>query len=177
MLNMAGLTIPQEIPYPEYNDAVDVHTDMQAMAQKVNDLITDLQVPFLPLNVKNNSGGQLTAGTPVYINGFNVVPTVAKSIASDINTFPAIGLIKETCANTEPGIVIISGTLEGVNTNSFSNGDLLYVGTSGGLTNTQPASGSSVVGVVGKSAILDGVIIVGVVKGGNGTWGSVKNGL
>lgn len=174
---MPGLTNPQEIPYPEFNDPVNVHADMQAMAQKINDLLTALQVPYLSLNVKNASGESLPAGTPVFINGYNVTPTVGKSIASDLTTFPVIGLVKTILADTESGVIVISGTLENVNTAAYSEGDFLYVSSSGGLTSTRPTAGSSVVAVVTHSDATAGVLVVGPIKGGNATWGSLKDGI
>jgi len=55
-----GLTNPQEIPYPLSDDPVNVHADMQEMAEKVNDLLTALQVPYLSLDVRNTSGSEIT---------------------------------------------------------------------------------------------------------------------
>ena len=63
-----------------------------------------------------------------------------------------------------------------MNTSSYTAGDILYVGTSGGLTDTQPAGGSGAVGVVLKADSTTGVIIVLGAKG-NSTWGAVKAGL
>ena len=57
----------------------------------------------------------------------------------------------------------------------IASGDILYVGSTGGLTTTQPATGSSAVAVVAKSGSA-GILIVGQLRG-NGTWGSLKAGL
>ena len=54
---------------------------------------------------------------------------------------------------------------------TFSNGDILYVGENGGLTNT---SGTGAVGIVAHAS-SDGIIIVEAK--GNGTWGALKAGL
>ena len=172
-----GLTNPQEIPYPLANDPVNVHFDMQQMAEKVNDLLTALQVPYLSIDVKNTSGANLTQGTPVYITGDdNGVTTIAKCQSNDINTFPCIGLLKASVTNGGDGKVVVVGLLENINTSSYSEGDELYVADTGGLTNIQPTSGGSVVAVV-SSAANSGKILVSPIKGGNATWGAVKNGL
>jgi hypothetical protein len=174
---MPGSTTNQNIPYPLANDPVNVHEDIQNIAESVDLLLTELQVPNLPLNVKNNNAFTLTKGTPVYINGYDVFPTVGKSISSDIQTFPVIGLIKSNITNGSSGEVIIVGLLENIDTSLFSSGDYLYVGESGGLVNTRPSNGSSVIAIVGKSSLTEGSIIVGPIKGGNATWGAIKNGI
>lgn len=173
-----GLTNPQEIPYPLSDDPVNVHSDMQEMAEKVNDLLTALQVPYLSLDVRNTSGEQITKGDPVYITGYaNDRTTIAKCESLDINTFPCIGLAKATMQDENDGIVVTVGVLENINTASYDEGDKLYVGTTGGLTTTQPTAGGSVVAVVAYSNSTTGKILVSPIKGGNATWGTVKNGM
>lgn len=173
-----GLTNPQEIPYPISDDPVNVHSDMQELAEKVNDLLTALQVPYLSLDVRNVSGSEITKGTPVYIAGYaNGRTTIGKSQANNINTFPCIGLAKATMQDSNDGVVVTVGVLENINTSSYDEGDKLYVGSSGGLTTTKPASGSSVIAVVAYAHATSGQLLVSPIKGGNATWGSVKNGL
>jgi len=173
-----GLTNPQEIPYPLSDDPVNVHSDMQEMAEKVNDLLTALQVPYLSLDVRNTSGTQITKGTPVYITGYaNGRTTVAKCQANDIETFPCIGLAKATMQDENDGVVVTVGVLEDINTSAYQEGDKLYVDSSGGLTTTRPASGSSVIAVVAYTNSTTGKLLVSPIKGGNATWGAVKNGL
>lgn len=173
-----GLTNPQEIPYPLSDDPVNVHSDMQELAEKVNDLLTALQVPYLSLDVRNVSGAEITKGTPVYITGYaNSRTTIAKSQASNIETFPCIGLVKATMQDANDGVVVTVGVLENINTSAYDEGDKLYVGSSGGLTLTKPSSGSSVIAVVAYSHATNGKLLVSPIKGGNATWGAVKNGL
>jgi uncharacterized protein (UPF0297 family) len=174
---VTALTNPQLIPYPESSDNVNIHEDMQALAQRVNDLLTALQIPYLPLNVKNISGFAINQGDPVYITGYiDSKPTVSKSDADDISTFPSIGLMQDNVSNGESGTVVLLGTLENIDTSSYSVGDKLYVASGGGLTTTKPSDGSVVVAVV-SSDDINGSLLVGGIKGGNGTWGSLKNGL
>lgn len=173
-----GLTNPQLIPYPLSDDPVNVHSDMQEMAERVNDLLTALQVPYLSLDVRNTSGITLTKGTPVYITGYaNGRSTVAKCESEDINTFPCVGLVKAEILNGNDGVVVTVGVLENINTSTYSEGDQLYVAAAGGLTTTQPNTGSAVVAVVAYSNSTSGKILVSPIKGGNATWGAVKNGL
>jgi hypothetical protein len=79
--------------------------------------------------------------------------------------------------NANDGIVVTVGLLEDVNTSAYDEGDKLYVGASGGLTTTKPSSGSSVIAVVAYAHATSGKILVSPIKGGNATWGAVKNGL
>lgn len=174
---MSGSTTNQNIPYPLANDPVNIHEDMKKLADQVDLKITELQVPNVPLNVKNNNAYTISKLTPVYINGYDGYPTVANSIASDIDTFPVIGLANENISNGSTGEVIIVGLIESANTSAYSSGNLLYVGETGGLANTMPSSGSSVIAIVGRSHSTQGSIIVGPIKGGNATWGAVKNGI
>jgi hypothetical protein len=138
-------------------------------------------LPYHTIEITNNSGVTINKGDPVYISGFNVTsgkPEVSKTQSSNIATFPIIGLSQSTIGNTSDGVVVISGVFSGINTVSYSVGDMLYVGASGGLTATQPISytgNSGVVGVVAKSN-TEGIILVGCFRG-NGTWGSLKAGL
>jgi hypothetical protein len=83
-----------------------------------------------------------------------------------------LGLAKANIANGANGIVVVSGILENVNTSGFTAGDILYAGTSGGLTTQQDVGGA--VGIVAYAA-SEGLIIVEAK--GNGTWGALKAGL
>jgi hypothetical protein len=122
--------------------------------------------------VINISGESLPAGTPVLASGYTTKTTVIKALAS--STDPILGLLKQPLANNAEGVVVVAGVMESVNTSSFSNGDVLYVGSSGGLTNTRPSDGAAAVGIVANSA-SSGIIIVEAK--GNGTWGALKAGL
>jgi hypothetical protein len=173
-----GETPLYDIPYPVPSDPVDVAGDIQSLAERLESVLPTIGLPYHALDVTNSSGVTINKGDPVYISGFNVTsgkPEITKSQATNIATFPVIGLAEVAMGTATDGSVIISGIFTGINTTSYSAGDLLYVGSSGGLTDTQPATGSGVVSVVAKSNI-NGVLLVGAFKG-NGTWGSLKAGL
>jgi len=88
--------------------------------------------------VKNVSGGSLSKGTPVYQIGIsgNTV-TVAAARADDVNKL-AVGVLDETIANDAEGRMLILGEIKGVNTSTFSTGDKVYLGATGGYTNVAP---------------------------------------
>jgi hypothetical protein len=91
-------------------------------------------------NVRNQSGADLQAGTPVYVIGYsagNDRAVIAASSASVAATMPAVGVLAQNLSNNSNGKAVAIGILEGVNTVSFSEGDALYVGD-GVLQNTKP---------------------------------------
>jgi hypothetical protein len=176
-----GSTANYDIPYPLSSDPVNVHEDMQSLAETVESLLGTIGPAYHTLEVTNNSGVTIAKGDPIYATGFSTKTTVAKSVATNLATFPVIGLAQTNISNGSDGVIIVSGIFAGtadipLDTSSYTAGNILYVGTSGGLTNTQPATGSGAVGVVLKANASLGVITVGSVKG-NGTWGSMKAGL
>jgi len=171
-----GATSTYDLPYPLLTDPVNVHEDIQSLAERLELILSNVGVPFISLEVRNESGVSITKGDPVYITGHNVKPLVAKSQASNISTFPVIGLAQSSIANGTDGVIVVSGVFSNINTSSYSGGDILYVGSSGGLTKTIPTSGSGAIAVVAHVNASSGVIVVGSVKG-NGTWGSLKKGL
>lgn len=169
---------PYNFPYPVLTDPVNVHGDLKALAEAIALEFGTFNTTYVSISVRNNSGSSITKGDPVYITGYDSGTskvTIAKSVSTDIETFPVVGLAAGTMGNNSSGTVITSGIFSDINTGSFSSGDVLYVGTTGGLTATQPATGSGAVGIVIKSATA-GSISVGQPKG-NGTWGALKAGL
>ena len=174
-------TLNYDIPYPTPSSPVDVAGDLQALAERIDIVLPTIGLPFHTLEVTNDSGVSIAKGDPVYISSFNNTsgkPEVTKSQASNIATFPVVGLAQSAIGNGSDGVIVISGVFTGIDTSSFAVGALLYTATSGGLTATQPISAttnSAVVGVVSKSNV-NGTILVGAFRG-NGTWGSMKAGL
>ena len=174
---MPAETNIHDLPYPLASDPVNVHEDIQNLAEAVDAVLSTVGVPYHTIEVVNNSGATIAKATPVYISGFGTSkPRISKSDADTLATFPVIGLTEAAITNGSDGVVLISGVFSGVNTASFAIGSRLYVASGGGLTTTQPTSGGGVIGVVAKSHVSTGIIIVGASKG-NGTWGSMKAGL
>jgi hypothetical protein len=131
----------------------------------------------ITIEVTNVSGVSIAKGDPVYVSGFNNTsgkPQVTK-LTNTMN-YPMLGLAKNIIGTTTDGVVIISGIFSNIATSSYSVGNILYTGASGGLTATQPATGGTAVGVVAKSHATSGVIIVGKPTG-NGSWAALKAGL
>ena len=160
------------LPFPESTDNVNVHGDLRELVESLEALLPTFGVGYFQINVINDSGETLQAGTPVYAVGYTTRTTVDKVLPS--TTSPILGLLKQQVANGEEGVCVVAGLLENVNTSSFATGDVLYVSETGGLTNSRPESGSGALGVVAYSAV-SGIIIVEAK--GNGTWGALRDGL
>jgi hypothetical protein len=161
-----------DLPYPLVTDQVNVHGDIEALVDKLEAVLPPLGVSAFQMPVLNDSGESFAAGTPVFATGYDGKTTIAKALPS--TTQPILGLTRTSIANNAEGIVIVAGVLDNVNTSGFSDGDVLYINTSGGLTNIRPVTGSGAVGIVAHADEF-GIIIVEAK--GNGTWGALKNGL
>lgn len=104
-------------------------------------------------------------GDPVYITGFNLGQnriTVAKADSADSAKMPSIGLAGDSYLLNDNGIAITMGSLVDVNTASFSEGDVLYVDSGGGLTANKVGGSKLIqnVGKVGRSQSVNGEIVV-----------------
>lgn len=107
----------------------------------------------------------VSKGDPLYITGYNNGEdriTVAKADASDSAQMPSIGLAAADGAINTNGQAITIGSLDDVDTSSFSVGDVLYVANGGGLTATKPTGTNLIqnVGKVGRSNQNNGEIVV-----------------
>jgi len=163
-----------DLPYPLASDPVNVHGDIQSLAEQVDSVL--LTIAIQDAEVRNNSGATITKGTPVYISGFDTKPTIEKCDNDDLNTFPVAGLVTTNITDGTDGNILVAGVLNDFNTSSYTVGDRIYVASGGGLTKTKPTNGGAVVGIVLISNASTGkMLFTGAV--GNGTWGALKAGL
>ena len=108
----------------------------------------------LIFKVINNTGSSIANGSPVYITSSSsgqTYPNVALAKADVAGTSSVIGLTNGAIANGAVGYVTAQGTIDGVNTGSFTVGQVLYLSpySAGQLQNTIPPTGITVqVGVV-----------------------------
>ncbi len=161
------------VKYPLETSPVNVHGDLKKLAESLDAILPAYGVSYFQIEVKNTSGSAIAAGVPVYATGYTTKTTIAKALPS--TSSPILGLLKTTVADGSDGIVVVAGVMEGLNTSSFSSGDVLYVGSSGGLTNVRPAGGSGAVGICAYAHNINGIVIVEAK--GNGTWGALRDGL
>lgn len=129
--------------------------------------ITVDEAPAVGLTVKNVSGGTLAIGTVVHPSPTASPPSgnVIEVIAADnsaASTMPAIGVLKAALDDETEGTAIALGRVSGLNTSSYTAGDALYVGTSGGFTTTKPTGTALIqkIGVVMKSDASNGTVEV-----------------
>jgi hypothetical protein len=102
-------------------------------------------------NCKNVSGGSLAIGTPVYQSGTaGNAMEVQKALSGTAASMPAVGLLSSTLADEAEGTIVLSGFLQGINTSTFSEGDTLYVSSTGTLTTTIPAGEANLIQNIGK---------------------------
>ena len=108
----------------------------------------------IQLKVINNTGATIPNGSPVYITSVTsgqTYPNVALAKADVAATASVIGLTDGAIANGAFGYVTTTGTIDNVNTGTFTVGQVLYLSpySAGQLMNTLPPTGITVqVGVV-----------------------------
>ena len=108
----------------------------------------------LIVRVINNTGSTIADGAPVYITSTTsgqTYPNVALAKADVAATSAVIGLANGAIANGAVGYVTAQGTIDTVNTSSYTVGQVLYLSpySAGQLMNTIPPTGITVqVGVV-----------------------------
>jgi hypothetical protein len=122
----------------------------------------------LVVRARNTSGSLISKGSVVKVVGVaggfvGINLAQADSVA---NSETAFGIVAEDIADSSNGFVAINGIIHGVNTNAFTEGDILYLSTTtpGAITNVKPASPNYivVVGYVAKKSATDGHILLHV---------------
>ena len=123
---------------------------------------------------RNLSGGDVSAGTPVYIYSYvgDDIYGVDKATKTD-SSKAAIGIYQNDVIATQDGDVIISGLIRSsdLNTSGFSVGDILFLGD-GNLQNTSPTEPGAEIqklGTVLKSSATNGEILLLAGGGGGGS--------
>ena len=106
------------------------------------------------LTVKNVSGGSLSPGTLVRVAPTATPPSgnvleVDVADNSSASTMPAIGIITDTIADQAEGDCVAFGRVEGFSTSGYTEGDPIWVGTSGAFTGTKP-TGTALIQRVGQ---------------------------
>lgn len=94
--------------------------------------------------VRNTTGATVTKGTVVYLTGASGgKPTIQKAQANAESTSSGtFGVIQSDINNNSNGYVVVIGTVLGVNTSSYSEGQILWLSptTAGGFTTTKPVA-------------------------------------
>ena len=123
------------------------------------------------VRARNNSGSSITKGSVVKVVGV-AGGFIGINLAlgdSDANSATAFGIVSEDIADASNGFVGINGIIHGLNTNAFTEGDILYLSptVAGTFTNVKPVAPKHavVVGYVAKKSATDGHILMHVQNG------------
>jgi hypothetical protein len=123
------------------------------------------------LRVVNKTGSPITNGQVVRVVAVagGVTGVALAQADSEANSETTIGIATEDIADNAQGFITSQGLVHDVNTNSFNEGDVLYLSpiTAGGITNIKPVAPQHmvIVGYVAKKGIADGHILVKVDNG------------
>jgi hypothetical protein len=123
------------------------------------------------IKVVNKTGSPITNGQIVYINGAQGNrPTIALAQAdTEIKSAHTIGMATHNISDNETGYITTKGLVYGLNTNGFSEGDVIYLSptVSGEFTKIQPYAPNHYirVGYITKSHVTDGNVLVDVING------------
>jgi hypothetical protein len=126
---------------------------------------TSVNGPVL-FTAKNRSGGTLTKGQVVFISGHSGTQTEVQLADANVPaSMPAFGLVNDVSATDNSDVEIVTfGTISGMNTSAFSEGDTVYVSTTAGaLLNAPPAGETSQIqnmGQVVRSHATEGIVKV-----------------
>lgn len=119
----------------------------------------------------NDTGSPMTKGQVVRVNGSSGtrLKIALAQGDGDPNSAETIGLVSEPIANNASGYVITRGLIRSINTNSFNEGDVLYLSptVAGQITNVKPSAPNHMVrvGYCIKKAGGAGIIYVDPLNG------------
>ena len=137
----------------------------------------------LDLQVRNDEGANLDAGTPVYSKGEiggSLRILVGKADASDPTKMPTIGILAQDLNTTsnKDGYAVVTGVLNEnitpTNSPGLADGDIVYVCSGGTLTTTKPI-GTDLIQNVGIVLKTNGTIIQGLKVSAIGRTNDVPN--
>ena len=117
--------------------------------------------------VKNVEGSTIPAGTPVYAIdevGNSGKVRIGKADASNAAKMPAIGILDNQLVNNAEGTATLIGIFN-TNLSGFTGldeGDIVYVASGGGLTNTKPTGSGNLIQNMGIILKTNGTAIQGL---------------
>lgn len=135
-------------------------TDNECLTFFNNEADIGLQIgQEMYMRVRNSSGSTIANGAPVYVSGNHAgtgLPEISLARANAEGTAICVGLATHAIENNTIGYVTTEGTVHGLDTSAYANGDRLWLSAAaaGALVTTIP-SGPNFrvrVGVVTKAA-------------------------
>lgn len=147
--------------YDNENKALTVYNDEADISLQVG------QEQYI--RVRNNTGSTINNGQAVRIIGAlgNAAPTIALASADTEDNSTVAGIATHSIENNSFGYVTTFGIVRNLNTNSFNEGDELFLSTSaGGLVNVSPVvpNYSAPIGYVIRKHDSNGSILVDLGK-------------
>lgn len=161
----------QQIDINVNTSQIDINTTEQVVTvQSSTGLIINQDVSGLVTLVRNRTGVTIPAGKVVYINGATGNrPTIALASAlTESTSSKTFGITRTSIANNSTGFVVTVGELQNIDTQSLTEGDLLWLGDAlGSIVTTPPAkpSHSVFLGYCVRSHPNLGVIEVRIANG------------
>lgn len=139
-------------------------TGSETLTNKVlTDFTNSILANYVHIKVSNRESSTLTAGTLVSLQGWDTgleVPRIVPSISS-VSTNPCIGILTQDIAPNATGELQINGIVDFLDTNSYSENEVLYVGdTLGTFTSTKPQVNAQVIGRVVQSSSTEGKVLL-----------------
>jgi hypothetical protein len=150
-----------------------------------NEVVQSVGMELYMPPTKNNSGVSIAGGSFVMATGtLGDRITIAKAVTDGtIDPMYMIGVATKTIPDeSEGGIITTNGTIRGLNTNSYTVGDILYPDpeNAGGLTNVKPDAPAirTAIAIVLRQHENTGIIYVRMTNGSTlgGTDSNVKIG-
>lgn len=93
----------------------------------------------MPFRCYNDTGTAIADGRLVYVNGFTADnPHIALASNDASDAAYVFGMATESIADSHYGYSTTSGLVRGLNTSSYSAGQILWLGTAGNLVTAQP---------------------------------------
>ena len=92
--------------------------------------------------ILNNTGSTLLNGKVVRVTGASgqrLTAALADN-SSDITSATILGIMTQDVLNNQQGFATLAGLVRDLNTSSFAEGDVLYLGSSGAVTNVKPVT-------------------------------------
>lgn len=113
------------------------------------------------VRVVNNSGAAIDAGAVLASPSVSVGGIIEVVLFAADGTMPpneCMGLAASGIANGATGYACLLGSVEGLDTSAFAQGDVLYASTTPGAVTTTPAALAVHVGTVAQVSTTEGVI-------------------
>ena len=123
------------------------------------------------VKARNTSGSLISKGSVVKVVGVagGFIGINLAQADSDANSATAFGIVAEDIADSSNGFITINGIIHALNTNAFTEGDILYLSptVAGEITNVKPSSPNHIViiGYCAKKSLTDGHILLHVQNG------------